>query len=167
MSNAHSNYRRFFSFWPLLLVGVGVLFLLRNLGVLSAYGLGWWFSGAWLGLVYIGLLQSASVNSAAQSRSQPLARASSCACQRCRTRRFRYVCMVFTAGLAFLLSLLPSYFDIFASDQIAVVIIGMICLFLFASLHASTEGHVQPSEIPGPSAQASAKFQQNNLQVRS
>src|SRR5579872_4105416 len=106
MSDAHPYYRRFFRFWPLLLVVAGVLFLLRNLGVISPYSLGWCVTGAWLGLIYIGLFQFAGVNSAGQSRAQLPGRAASCVCQRCRTRRFRYVCIALTAAIFVLLSLL-------------------------------------------------------------
>ena len=34
-------------FGPLLLAAIGVLFLLRNMGVISYHTIGWWFSHYW------------------------------------------------------------------------------------------------------------------------
>ena len=45
MSNENAYYRRRSLFGPLLLVGIGVLFLLRNIGIIPH--LGWWFSRYW------------------------------------------------------------------------------------------------------------------------
>jgi hypothetical protein len=45
MSNENSYYRRHSIFGPLVLVGIGVLLLLRNMGVIPS--LGWWFSRYW------------------------------------------------------------------------------------------------------------------------
>ncbi len=45
MSNENSYYRRHSLFGPIFLVGIGVLLLLRNMGVIPS--LGWWFSRYW------------------------------------------------------------------------------------------------------------------------
>jgi hypothetical protein len=47
MSNVNPNYRHRSLFGPLVLVAIGVLFLLRNMGVISYRNLGWWFSRYW------------------------------------------------------------------------------------------------------------------------
>jgi DUF4097 and DUF4098 domain-containing protein YvlB len=53
MSNETPYYRRHSLFGPLLLVGIGVLFLLRNMGVLSYHNWGWWFSRYWPALLIL------------------------------------------------------------------------------------------------------------------
>jgi hypothetical protein len=45
MSNVNPNYRPRSLFGPILLVGIGVLFLLRNMGIIPH--LGWWFGRYW------------------------------------------------------------------------------------------------------------------------
>jgi DUF4097 and DUF4098 domain-containing protein YvlB len=45
MSDVNPYYRRHSLFGPILLVGIGVLFLLRNMGAIP--NLGWWFARYW------------------------------------------------------------------------------------------------------------------------
>jgi DUF4097 and DUF4098 domain-containing protein YvlB len=47
MSDVRPYYRRRSLFGPLLIAGIGVVFLLRNLGVISYRNFGWWFSRYW------------------------------------------------------------------------------------------------------------------------
>src|ERR1043166_2479738 len=45
-------------FGPLVVVGIGVIFLLRNLGVISYHTLGWWFARYWPALlIFWGLIK--------------------------------------------------------------------------------------------------------------
>ncbi len=165
MNNVNPYYCLLFRFGPLVLSGAGVLILLRNLGVLSHPSLGWWFSGAWVVLIYIGLLLFAGANSPRESRAQTPGRTSWCECQRCKVKRFRYVCILLSVGILFLFAELPPlYFDFLEFNQIAVAMLSMAVLFLFASLHASTEGHIDLSGISEPSTQAPTSPQQDNSQ---
>ena len=47
MRNARPYYRRRSLFGPLLVAGIGVIFLLRNFGVISYQNFGWWFARYW------------------------------------------------------------------------------------------------------------------------
>ncbi|HEV2961371.1 MAG TPA: DUF4097 family beta strand repeat-containing protein [Candidatus Angelobacter sp.] len=47
MSNVNPNYRPRSIFGPLLLVGIGVVWLLYNMGIISRMGWWWWFSRYW------------------------------------------------------------------------------------------------------------------------
>lgn len=53
-------YRRRSLFGPLLIAGIGVVFLLGNLGVISYHNAGWWFSRYWpLLLIFWGVVKFA------------------------------------------------------------------------------------------------------------
>jgi DUF4097 and DUF4098 domain-containing protein YvlB len=47
MSEPRSYYHPRSIFGPILIVGIGTLFLLKNFGVLSGRSIGWWFSQYW------------------------------------------------------------------------------------------------------------------------
>ncbi|HET6933660.1 MAG TPA: DUF4097 family beta strand repeat-containing protein [Candidatus Angelobacter sp.] len=53
-------YRQRSIFGPLVLIAIGVLFLLRNMGVISAHALGFWFARYWpVVLIVLGLVKLA------------------------------------------------------------------------------------------------------------
>ncbi len=58
MSDVRPYYRRHSLFGPLLIAGLGVVFLLRNLGVISYRNFGWWFARYWpLLLIFWGVVK--------------------------------------------------------------------------------------------------------------
>jgi len=53
-------YRQRSIFGPLVLISIGVLFLLRNMGIISGHALGWWFSRYWpVVLILLGVVRLA------------------------------------------------------------------------------------------------------------
>lgn len=58
MNNVRPYYRRRSLFGPLLVAGIGIIFLLGNLGVISYHNAGWWFSRYWpLLLIFWGVVK--------------------------------------------------------------------------------------------------------------
>lgn len=58
MSNGRGHYHRRSLFGPLLVAAIGVLFLLRNFGVISYHNFGWWFARYWpLLLIFWGIVK--------------------------------------------------------------------------------------------------------------
>lgn len=58
MTNGRPYYRRRSLFGPLLVAAIGVVLLLRNLGVISYHNFGWWFAQYWpLLLIFWGVVK--------------------------------------------------------------------------------------------------------------
>jgi DUF4097 and DUF4098 domain-containing protein YvlB len=58
MSNGRPYFRRRSLFGPLLVAAIGVVFLLRNFGVISYHNFGWWFARYWpLLLIFWGVVK--------------------------------------------------------------------------------------------------------------